>query len=251
MAAERRAFAQKINRTVAAEVRKQVSREYGGSPQLSKKRAGSQQSIPLTDVVDPLDFEEFLTCHPPESDYEALRDLYDFPADDIEILYEPRECRTLEPAAPEEGKLDARVRDALKVYTHDWVIVQRRSQSLSTAYTPITAERQRQRQKALNRQLYELDEASEDRGVPPEEQEEKKRASTSMDETPRGSWASSIFDLKNSSPDPILPGLLERTPPEEVDRMNDEQRRENRHHHILALYPAPDEDEAVERDRRS
>ncbi|XP_077326427.1 dedicator of cytokinesis protein 6 isoform X7 [Lithobates pipiens] len=247
MAAERRAFAQKINRTVAAEVRKQVSREYGGSPQLSKKRAGSQQSIPLTDVVDPLDFEEYLTSHPPESDCEALRDLYDFPADDIEILYEPRECRTLEPAAPEEGKLDARVRDALKVYTHDWVIVQRRSQSLSTAYTPITAERQRQRQKALNRQLYELDEASEERGVPPEEQEDKKRASTSMDETPRGSWASSIFDLKNSSPDPILPGLLERTPPEEVDRMNDEQRRENRHHHILALYPAPDEDEAVER----
>ncbi|XP_073478723.1 dedicator of cytokinesis protein 6 isoform X6 [Aquarana catesbeiana] len=247
MAAERRAFAQKINRTVAAEVRKQVSREYGGSPQLSKKRAGSQQSIPLTDVVDPLDFEEYLTCHPPESDCEALRDLYDFPADDIEILYEPRECRTLEPAAPEEGKLDARVRDALKVYTHDWVIVQRRSQSLSTAYTPITAERQRQRQKALNRQLYELDEASEERGVPPEEQEDKKRASTAMDETPRGSWASSIFDLKNSSPDPILPGLLERTPPEEVDRMNDEQRRENRHHHILALYPSPDEDEAVER----
>ncbi|XP_072255666.1 dedicator of cytokinesis protein 6 isoform X5 [Pyxicephalus adspersus] len=246
MAAERRAFAQKINRTVASEVRKQVSREYGGSPQLSKKRGGSQQSIPLTDVVEPLDFEEYLTCHPPESDCEALRDLYDFPADDIEILYEPRECRTLEPASPEEGKLDARVRDALKVYTHDWVIVQRRSQRLSTAYTPITAERQRQRQKALNRQLYELDEATEEKAAP-EEQEDKKRSSASMDDTPRGSWASSIFDLKNSAPDPLLTGLLERTPPEEVDRINEEQRRGNRHHHVLALYPAPDEDEAIER----
>ncbi|XP_056426441.1 dedicator of cytokinesis protein 6 isoform X5 [Hyla sarda] len=236
-------------RTVASEVRKQVSREYGGSPQLSKKRAGGAQAVPLSEVVDPLDFEAYLASHPPDSEFEALRDLYDFPPDDIEILYEPRECRTLEPAAPEEGKLDARVRDALKVYTHDWVIVQRKSQKLSTAYTPITAERQRHRQKNLTRQLYELDEAAEEKGCAEEciVQEDKKRASASMDETPRGSWASSIFDLKNSSPDPLLPNLLDRTPPEEIDRMNEEQRRENRHPHLLTLYPAPDEDEAVER----
>ncbi|XP_040270912.1 dedicator of cytokinesis protein 6 isoform X5 [Bufo bufo] len=245
-AAERRAFAQKINRTVASEVRKQVSREYGGSPQLSKKRAGGAQAVPLSDVVEPLDFEMYLASHPPDSECEALRDLYDFPPDDIEILYEPRECRTMEAAAPEEGKLDARVRDALKVYTHDWVIVQRRTQKLSTAYTPITAERQRQRQKNLTRQIYELDEAVEERGSA-EEQEDRKRASASMDGTPRGSWASSIFDLKNSAPDPLLSNLLDRTAPEEIDRINEEQRRENRHHHLLALYPAPDEDEAVER----
>ncbi|XP_073443618.1 dedicator of cytokinesis protein 6 isoform X6 [Dendrobates tinctorius] len=246
MAAERRAFAQKINRTVASEVRKQVSREYGGSPQPSKKRAGGMQAVPLSDVVEPLDFETYLTNHPPDSECEALRDLYDFPTDDIEILYEPRECRTLEPAAPEEGKLDARVRDALKVYTHDWVIAQRRSQKQSTAYTPITAERQRQRQKNLTRQIYELDEAPEEKASA-EEQEEKKRGSVSMDETPRGSWASSIFDLKNSAPDALLANLLDRAPPEEKDRINEEQRRDSRHPHILSLYPAPDEDEAVER----
>ncbi|XP_073510331.1 dedicator of cytokinesis protein 6 isoform X7 [Phyllobates terribilis] len=245
-AADRRAFAQKINRTVASEVRKQVSREYGGSPQPSKKRVGGTQAVPLSDVVEPLDFEAYLANHPPDSECEALRDLYDFPTDDIEILYEPRECRTLEPAAPEEGKLDARVRDALKVYTHDWVIAQRRSQKQSTAYTPITAERQRQRQKNLTRQIYELDEAPEEK-TSAEEPEEKKRASVSMDETPRGSWASSIFDLKNSAPDPLLANLLDRAPPEEMDRINEEQRRDRRHPHVLSLYPAPDEDEAVER----
>ncbi|XP_072005660.1 dedicator of cytokinesis protein 6 isoform X3 [Engystomops pustulosus] len=234
------------SRTVASEVRKQVSREYGGSPQLSKKRAGGASSVPLSDVVEPLDFETYLASHPPDSECEALRDLYDFPPDDVEILYEPRECRTLEPAAPEEGKLDARVRDALKVYTHDWVIVQRKLQKLSTAYTPITAECQRQRQKNLPRQIYELDEAAEEKAGA-EEQEDKKRSSASMDETPRGSWASSIFDLKNSSPDPLLPNLLDRTLPEEIDRINEEHRRGNRHPHILSLYPAPDEDEAVER----
>uniref|UniRef100_A0A8C5LQ60 Dedicator of cytokinesis 6 n=1 Tax=Leptobrachium leishanense TaxID=445787 RepID=A0A8C5LQ60_9ANUR len=194
----------------------------------------------------PLDFEEYISGHPPDVESEELRDLYDFPPDDIEILHEPRECRTLEPPAPEEGKLDARVRDSLKVYTHDWVIVQRRSQGLSTAYTPITAERQRQQQRTLNRQVYELDEAVEERSGQ-EEQQQRKRSSASLDETPRGSWASSIFDLKNSSPDQLLPGLLERTPPEEMDNLNQEQRKENRRSQILALYSAPDEDEAVER----
>ncbi|XP_018097532.1 dedicator of cytokinesis protein 6 isoform X3 [Xenopus laevis] len=234
-----------VSRTVAAEVRKQVAREYGGSPQLSKKRGG-QASVPLSDVVEPLDFEEYLSSHPPDADSEALRDLCDVPPDDIEILYEPRECRTIEPAAPEEGKLDSRVRDALKEYMHDWVLVQRRSQELSTTYSPITLERQRQRQRGLSRHLYEVDEAEEERGAQ-EEQEDKKRSSVSMDDTPRGSWASSIFDLKNSSADPLLPGLLERAPSEETDQINQEQRRESRHPQILALYSAPDEDEAVER----
>ncbi|CAM4610803.1 unnamed protein product [Lepidochelys kempii] len=239
-APERRAFAQRISRTVAAEVRKQVSREYGGSPQLSKKRSGSQQLVPLTEVVEPVDFEEYLAAHPPEVEPGPLRDLVEFPADDVEVVREPRECRTLEPGLPDEGKLDARVRDAVQVYTEDWLVVRRKYQRLSTMYSPHTAERQRQRQTGLPRQVFELDEAAE-------EPEELKRRSPSLDDTPRGSWASSIFDLKNSVADPLLPTLLEHTAMEEVDRRNEELRKENRHPELLALFPAPDEDEAVER----
>ncbi|CAM4682376.1 dedicator of cytokinesis protein 6 isoform X3 [Caretta caretta] len=239
-APERRAFAQRISRTVAAEVRKQVSREYGGSPQLSKKRSGSQQLVPLTEVVEPVDFEEYLAAHPPEVEPGPLRDLVEFPADDVEVVREPRECRTLEPGLPDEGKLDARVRDAVQVYTEDWLVVRRKYQRLSTMYSPHTAERQRQRQRGLPRQVFELDEAAE-------EPEELKRRSPSLDDTPRGSWASSIFDLKNSVADPLLPTLLEHTAMEEVDRRNEELRKENRHPELLALFPAPDEDEAVER----
>ncbi|XP_069460332.1 dedicator of cytokinesis protein 6 isoform X2 [Ambystoma mexicanum] len=244
--AERRAFAHKINRTVASEVRKQVSREYGGSPQMSKKRSGSQSTVPLSEVVDPVDFEDYLMSHPPASESEPLRELIDFPADDIEVIHEPRECRTLESGIPEEGKLDARVRDALQVYTDDWVIVQRKYQILSTVYNPNTAERQRDRQRGLSRQVYEVDEAAEDRGSQ-EESDDLKRRSVSLDDTPRGSWASSIFDLKNSTADSLLPLLLDRTAIEEIDRRNEELRKENRHQEILALFPAPDEDEAVER----
>ncbi|XP_074836429.1 dedicator of cytokinesis protein 6 isoform X3 [Carettochelys insculpta] len=239
-AAERRAFAGRINRTVAAEVRKQVSREHGASPQLPKKRGGSQQSVPLTEVVEPVDFEEYLATHPLEPEPGLLRDLVEFPSDDLEVVRELRECRTLEPGVPDEGKLEARVRDAVQVYTQDWVVVRRKYQQLSTMYSPPPAERQRQLQRGLSRQVFELDEVVE-------EPEELKRRSPSLDDTPRGSWASSIFDLKNSAADPLLPALLERPALEEVDRQNQELRRENRHPELLALFPTPDEEEAVER----
>uniref|UniRef100_A0AAR2JLK4 Dedicator of cytokinesis 6 n=1 Tax=Pygocentrus nattereri TaxID=42514 RepID=A0AAR2JLK4_PYGNA len=77
--------------------------------------------------------------------------------------------------------------------------------------------------------------------------DDSKRRSVSLDDTPRGSWASSIFDLKNSSPDALLSSLLERTAAEDMDRRNTENRQQGRHPDLLGLYPAPDEDEAVER----
>ena len=63
----------------------------------------------------------------------------------------------------------------------------------------------------------------------------------SIDDTPRGSWASSIFDLKNSLPDGLLPHLLDRSPNEEIDRHNEEQRKAQRHRELFALHPALDE----------
>uniref|UniRef100_A0A4X2KT50 Dedicator of cytokinesis 6 n=1 Tax=Vombatus ursinus TaxID=29139 RepID=A0A4X2KT50_VOMUR len=181
--------------------------------------------VPLTEVVEPLDLEDFLQNHPLDAEPGPLRDLMEFPADDLEVVLEARECRTTEPGIPEEEKLDARVRDAVEIYTEDWVIVQRNS-----SYSPNTSERQRERQKGLTRQVFELEErmGSED-------------LVTSLDDTPRGSWASNIFDLKNSAADSLLPSLLERTAPDEIDRRNEELRRQNRPRDLLALYPAPDE----------
>ncbi|XP_035384995.1 dedicator of cytokinesis protein 7-like isoform X10 [Electrophorus electricus] len=242
LTSERRAFAHKINRTVAAEVRKQVSREYG-SPQMSKKRPGAHQPVPLTEVVEPVDYEDYICSHTPEPG--PLRQLLEFPSDDLELILQERECTTLEPALPEEDTLDGRVRDALAVYTDDWLIIQRRFQHYSTIQTPHNSERQRERQRGLVKQAFELDEAAtSDRQ---DEQDDPKRRSVSMDDTPRGSWASSVFDLKNSSPDALLPCLLERATAEDVDHRNAECRQQGRNPHFLALYSAPDEDEAVER----
>uniref|UniRef100_A0A4W3H0W9 Dedicator of cytokinesis 6 n=1 Tax=Callorhinchus milii TaxID=7868 RepID=A0A4W3H0W9_CALMI len=207
---------------------------------------GPSSQVPLSEVVEPVDFEEYLTTHPPACEQGLLRELFEFPADDIEVVYEPRECRTMEPGIPEETGMDARVRDSVQIYTDDWVIVHRKYQQLSTVFNPNTTERQRERQKGLCKQIFESDEVADDRGNQ-DEQDELKRRSMSLDDTPRGSWASSIFDLKNSMGDVLLPSLLERTAIEEVDRRNGEQRRENRHREVLALFPSPDEDEAVER----
>ncbi|KAI4895013.1 hypothetical protein NFI96_016225 [Prochilodus magdalenae] len=244
LASERRAFAHKINRTVAAEVRKQVSREYG-SPQLSKKRAGAHQPVPLTEVVEPVDYEDYVSSHAPSPEPGPLRQLLEFPNDDMELIMQERECTTLEPALPEEDTMDPRVRDALGVYTDDWLIIQRKYQRYSSVQTPHNSERQREKQRGLVKQTFELDEvAAAERQ---DDQDDSKRRSVSMDDTPRGSWASSIFDLKNSSPDALLPSLLERTAAEDMDRRNAENRQQGRHPDLLGLYPAPDEDEAVER----
>uniref|UniRef100_A0A8C8EWD7 Dedicator of cytokinesis 7 n=1 Tax=Oncorhynchus tshawytscha TaxID=74940 RepID=A0A8C8EWD7_ONCTS len=247
--AERRAFAQKISRTVAAEVRKQIAGQYGGSPQLLKNLnvgAAASNTVPLTEAVEPVDFEEYLRTHPPIIESGPLRDLIEFPPDDIEVVCTPRECRTVGQAVPEEGHNDAHVRDCVRSYTEDWNVVNRRYHKLGTGFNPNTLDKQKERQKGLPKQVFEADEMP-DVSAYQDDQDDLKRRSISIDETPRGSWACSIFDLKNSVPDALLPHLLDRAPNEEIDRHNEEHRKSNRHRELFALHPALEEEEPIER----
>ncbi|TSZ68952.1 Dedicator of cytokinesis protein 6 [Bagarius yarrelli] len=210
-----------------------------GEDECGKRECESLAALPLTEVVEPLDFEEYVSSHAPLAEPGPLRQLLDFPTDDLELILQERECRTLEPALPEEDTLDPRVRDALAVYTDDWLIIQRKYQCYSTVQSSHNSERQRERRKVWFKQTFELDEAAaSDRS---DEQDDLKRRSLSLDDTPRGSWASSIFDLKNSSADALLPSLLERTATEDIDQRNTENRQQGRHPDLLGLYPAPDE----------
>ncbi|XP_030062505.1 dedicator of cytokinesis protein 7 isoform X9 [Microcaecilia unicolor] len=248
--AERRAFAQKISRTVAAEVRKQISGQYGGSPQLLKNAniGGSvshHATVPLTEPVDPVDLEDYLLTHPLSVDSGPLRDLLEFPPDDIEVVYTPRDCRTVTSSVPEESEMDPHVRDCVRSYTEDWAVVNRKYHKLGTGFNPNTLDKQKERQKGLPKQVFESDEAPDSNYQ--DEQDDLKRRSMSIDDTPRGSWACSIFDLKNSLPDSLLPNLLDRTPNEEIDHQNEEQRKSNRHKELFALHPVLDEEEPIER----
>uniref|UniRef100_A0A8C8GF99 Dedicator of cytokinesis 7 n=1 Tax=Oncorhynchus tshawytscha TaxID=74940 RepID=A0A8C8GF99_ONCTS len=165
--------------------------------------------VPLTEAVEPVDFEEYLITHPPIIESGPLRDLIDFPPDDIEVVYTPRECRTVGQAVPEEGEPVAAERPSYSSY---FVLCLVPDLCFSVVF-----------------------------------QDDLKRRSMSIDDTPRGSWACSIFDLKNSVPDAVLPHLLDRAPNEEIDRHNEEHRKSHRHRELFALHPALDEEEPIER----
>ena len=46
-----------------------------------------------------------------------------------------------------------------------------------------------------------------------------------------------MFDLQSCQPDALLPTLLSRSPPEEIDEANEDQRRLYRIHSIFSVYP--------------
>uniref|UniRef100_A0A8C1H0A1 Dedicator of cytokinesis 7 n=1 Tax=Cyprinus carpio carpio TaxID=630221 RepID=A0A8C1H0A1_CYPCA len=204
-----------FSRTVAAEVRKQIAGQYGGSPQLLKNLS----------AVEPVDFEEYLITHPPLIESGPLRDLIEFPPDDIEVLYTPRECRTLGQAVPEEGENDPHVRDCVRSYTEDWAIVNRKyDTSLDFLLTSVLS-------LELTQPFFLI------HGILIHDFKYGKCVN----------WACSIFDLKNSQPDALLPHLLDRVPNEEIDHHNEDQRKSNRHRELFALHPALDEEEPIER----
>lgn len=58
----------------------------------------------MSDVVDPLDFEEFLDQHREQIECDPFHHMLDFPDDDLEIGILPHKCRTVEHILPDEEK---------------------------------------------------------------------------------------------------------------------------------------------------
>ena len=72
-------------------------------------------------------------------------------------------------------------------------------------------------------------------------QGESKRSSIRLNDVSRSSWASSVFDLKSSKPDELLPNLLDQIPVEEVDLTNQKKRESDRHKQLFTIYQPLDE----------
>ncbi|XP_033636293.1 dedicator of cytokinesis protein 7-like isoform X4 [Asterias rubens] len=278
-----RAFAQKLNKNQpAADIRRQVSSHYSGRD-LARLGIGTSASgsVPLSDVVDPLDFEEFLEANRIHYNRDPLRHLLEFPADDLVVTSKPKECRTVKPSLPEpDSDNNIQVRDCLQAYTCDWAVVLRKYQDCVTAHVGDTLH---QRQIALgsSQQVFEVDEQLPEEEVPQQlaggddmgfeimlpflwkaplatyhhtapiirhpKTRLTKRTSIHLDSTPRGSWASSIFDLNNSEGDAPLPRLLEHTPVERQDSINEDVRSQSRQPDLFCLYPGVEETDAIER----
>uniref|UniRef100_A0A669PHP0 Dedicator of cytokinesis 7 n=1 Tax=Phasianus colchicus TaxID=9054 RepID=A0A669PHP0_PHACC len=245
-------------RTVAAEVRKQISGQYGGSPQLLKNLNIGGSVSHHTTVSSAWNLEEGRRCVLCGS---AVLTYCCLNTDNIKVNNSVQKVLILEVSVLESlhvyhfkdvvlysfnSEMDPHVRDCVRSYTEDWAIVNRKYHKLGTGFNPNTLDKQKERQKGLPKQVFESDEAPDGNSYH-DEQDDLKRRSMSIDDTPRGSWACSIFDLKNSLPDALLPNLLDRTPNEEIDHHNEDQRKSNRHKELFALHPAPDEEEPIER----
>lgn len=62
--------------------------------------------MPLTDVVDPPDYEEFVLQNSCTVERDPFRDLILYPDDDVDVHSVPRKCRTVNPIGPELGYTD-------------------------------------------------------------------------------------------------------------------------------------------------
>nr|CAD7401942.1 unnamed protein product [Timema cristinae] len=208
-------------------------------------------SMSLCDVVDPLDYEEFIQQHQLLLDRDPLHHVLDFPENDIRVGIVPRKIRTLSPVVPEESLhvLPPHVQDCVQSYTADWVVVnyQFRHHSSSSCVRDHAGEKH-SLVHIIPRQEFEVDYNNQefvDTSLENNLFKVDSRQSIQSADTPRGSWAS--FDLRNSVNDQLILTLLERVPPETVDQLNEVRRLEQRQDMLFSLYPAQDEEERIER----
>ncbi|XP_061192678.1 dedicator of cytokinesis protein 7-like isoform X2 [Saccostrea echinata] len=240
---QQRAFAQKLNKQGAAEVRKAVSSTIYSTSDLTRCASGLNLTVPLTDVVDPPDYEEFVLQNSCTVERDPFRDLILYPEDDVDVHSVPRKCRTVNPIVPELGPdADEFVFDLARRYTADYTVITRRYHRYSSS---VCSKEKLTGQEATVPQEYEVDmeEGQEDNS----EDGVNKRQSIHMNSVPRGSWASSIFDLKSSQGDQLLPHLFDQVSYEQIDADNKKCRQENREDTLFSLFPGEDEEDLIER----
>ncbi|RZF36641.1 hypothetical protein LSTR_LSTR012320 [Laodelphax striatellus] len=239
-----RAFAQKLSSQHAADVRRQIS-ATSASRELSKIDGRTISMSSPCDTVEPLDYEEFIQQHQLLLDRDPLRDILDFPPNDIEVCVLPRKIRTQTPSVPKEplDKLPPIVQDCVECYTRDWVYVDYRYRHHSS--TQSTSSRDKELLNSLSSQEYEVDADNLNCNGSNDDDSFKIKYNSGIGDVPRGSWAS--FDLLNCVSDPLMPPLLERIPPDTVDQMNQLNRQQDRQEALFALFPPPESDDPVER----
>ncbi|XP_041282880.1 dedicator of cytokinesis protein 8 [Onychostruthus taczanowskii] len=247
-AADRRAFALKINRHSSAEIRKQFTLQPGFAQfcqrSLSTPGFSTFQLPSFYDAVDPVDFEGFLMTQLNNLDLDLAQELGDFPEDDLDVVFTPKECRTLQPSMPEDGvELDSHVKDCVQTYIREWLIVNRKNQGNSDTCSLKNKGSRKDFHKTLQKQTFEsetLDSGDTTFQVGPQ------HVPAVPEEASRTSLACSDPELRSLQPDPRLEHLLRHVSTEEFERLNEEARRTNRHPELLALYPSLDEEDAVE-----
>uniref|UniRef100_A0A665X5S7 Dedicator of cytokinesis 8 n=1 Tax=Echeneis naucrates TaxID=173247 RepID=A0A665X5S7_ECHNA len=218
------------------------------------------------EAVEPLDLEEFLMSQLRGGDSELMQELGDFPDDDLKVEQVEKECRTIKPSVPEDGKeLEPHVRDCVKSYTQPWLVY-----SLSFNHFNLFSFLM------LPPWVYSLNSPlfcpsfvllllltpSPSHVIitlpysfcpllsltlpPPlpvfiSLPQAKSPTMAGLSDDSGRTLTSSDFNLRSLAPDQRVEGLLAFSSHEELDRYNQESRQGNRHPELFALYPPADE----------
>uniref|UniRef100_A0A8C5K660 Dedicator of cytokinesis C/D N-terminal domain-containing protein n=1 Tax=Jaculus jaculus TaxID=51337 RepID=A0A8C5K660_JACJA len=177
-------------------------------------------------------------------DAELAQELGDFTDDDLDVVFTPKECRTLQHSLPEEGvELDPHVRDCVQTYVREWLIVSRKNQGSSEVCSFKKTGSRKDFHKTLQKQTFESEtlECSE-----PAAQTGPRRLNVLCDVSGKGPLTACDFNLRSLQPDQRLENLLQLVTAEDFEKEKEEARRANRHAELFALYPAVDEEDAVE-----
>ncbi|XP_030380516.1 dedicator of cytokinesis protein 6 isoform X2 [Scaptodrosophila lebanonensis] len=257
MSNAQRSFAQKLSKQHAADVRKNVVNCH---MQTKTSDPMYSSTLSLTEPVEPLDYEEFLTQHMSILSRDPLKHILDFPQGDVTVRIIPRKIRTTEHVVPKENISDLPhyVQECVHCYTRPWKVVEYSQRHYSSS----CCVRERidrgtispsayQQEFEIDKDFASFDETTIDKSdscTPSSRQSIASLASMSSCTdtlTPRGSWAS--FDLRRSVNDPLIPDLLDNVPPEQIDQTNETRRQEDRQEALFSLYPEADPEEIIER----
>ena len=86
--------------------------------------------MPFNEVIEPIDFEEFLESNETLVSNDPLKSLLVFPADDIEVNVSKRVISTIKPIIPDFEEVSAQenphINQCLQCYTSNWIVVNKK-----------------------------------------------------------------------------------------------------------------------------
>jgi hypothetical protein len=216
-------------------------------------------SISLNELVDAIDFEEFLQQKTNTLIFrDPLKNLLEFPNNDVIVKSTPRKIRTQSYVYPEEYEtnkddLNGHIRNCIRAYTKNWKHI--KFSSRDEVY------RDKYERKidplSYSHQEYEIDNSMSFMSSMDDSTLINMTgscasliSSTNTDNTLtascRGSWVSGFdieeCNLRSVASDALLP-LLEKVPVENIDNENESNRQKNRLRDIFSQTIAQDDDD--------
>ncbi|CAF4107479.1 unnamed protein product, partial [Adineta steineri] len=164
----------------------------------------------VIDIIDPIDYEEYIDEHRQKIENDPLRHLLEYPTDDIDFIRIDRQYRTIIPTMPEKEALnDPHIRDCLQSFNGEHFFLRRNYNHYGSAITLLNVRHeQMQALKQTSKHDYEIDIIDDNRQTLIDQERDSPRKSAISDSTiipTKSSWALAKDDLDKTEPDTIMP----------------------------------------------